>query len=235
MELCELQLPNDLRLAFCKLDEYKTSPMKKIILVLLASFTVSLGLSAQEFEGMIEFKKQEGKRIDNSVWYVKGDLVRVDEFEPGTRILKGCRLINTKDQTAKYLDHKAKTWTEMILTMSDAPQGVTVSESKNTKEILTYKTSEYMMRFPVDTMQLNYWVNFGKFGFFRPALKFMAFDNVFYEYYWQLPAKDNMMPMLVTRTNAKGEETGRLEVTRIDKKVIDAKLFDIPAGYSEKK
>ena len=56
--------------------------MKKLVLVALTIFSVSLGLSAQDFEGIIEFKKQEGSNVENMVWYVKGDLVRVDQFDP---------------------------------------------------------------------------------------------------------------------------------------------------------
>lgn len=209
--------------------------MKKLILVVLSSLTVSVGITAQDFEGILEFKKQEGAAVDNSVWYVRGDMVRIDEFEPNSRILKSCYLINNKAGTAQYVNHKAKTWENAIQTLQEERTGCTVEETDNTKEMFTYKTNEYTVKNANGTVQLSYWLNFGKFGFFRPALKWVAFDNVFYDYFWVLPAKDNMMPMLVVKTNEKGEETGRLEVTRIEKRTVDAKLFDIPAGYSEKK
>lgn len=206
--------------------------MKNLLLSMFILFTI--GATAQDFEGMIEFKKQEGTVIENTVWYVKGDLVRIDEFEPGSRLLKSAYIINTKDSSIVYLDHKAKTTsriTEHVL--FKIPVEYKVEETKNTQELQTYKTTEHVIKTGGDST-FNYWVSAGKFGFFKTALFLYGPQNHYLEFYSALKPKDNSMPLLVTKTNGKGEETGRYEVTRIEKRPMDENLFAVPADYKTK-
>lgn len=205
--------------------------MKNFLITLLLSFAIHV-VYAQDFEGIVEFKLQEGTAIENSVWYVKGDMVRVDEFETGTRVLKGCYLINTKDSSIRYLDHKAKIATAFTRLVPFILIGTTVETTKNTKEVLTFKTTESVVKLPGDST-LSYWMNNGKFGFFKTAAKLMGPLNTYFNYYWVLDPKDGSMPMLVIKKNSKGEETGRLEVIRIEKRDIDEKLFAVPADYKQ--
>ena len=39
--------------------------------------------------------------------------------------------------------------------------------------------------------------------------------------------------MLSVQTDLTGKETGRLEVTKITKKVVDPTMFDVPKGYNK--
>lgn len=207
--------------------------MKKLLLLPLFSL-LSCALFSQSFEGIIEFKIQEGTTTENSVWYVKDNMVRIDEFEPGSRVLKGCYLINTKDSSWKYLNHKDKTvkspsgWGG-----SSIPSGCTSEQTKQSKEILDYKTSETILKTPGDSVTFSYWLNTGKFGFFNPALTILGTKNTFLYYYWALSPKENTMPLLVVKKNAKGEETGRFEAIRIEKRTIDVNLFNVPADYKQ--
>lgn len=190
-------------------------------------------VNAQDFEGMIEFKKQEGTKVENTTWYVKGDLVRIDEFEPGSRLLKSAYIINTKDSTMTFIDHKAKTYQSGLPVKTPAtPVGCTVTETKNSKELQTYKTTEYTIKTPGDTAY-SYWMTSGKFGFFKSSVSILGAQNNYFNYYWALDPKAGAMPMLITKSNGKGEETGRLEVTRIEKRSLDANLFVVPADYKK--
>lgn len=204
--------------------------MKNFVLITGFFLLCIPSITAQDFEGIIEFKLQEGSKQETSVWYVKGDMVRIDEFAPGTRILKGCYIINTKENSAKYLDHKAKTWSGVIITQSPADES-TVTEIDSTLEFHSYKASKCIVK--TDSLQMTYWINRGRFGFFNPALRFIAHQNDFYEYFWHLPSSENAMPMLVTKKNSAGVETGRFEVIRIEKREIDANLFNVPVGYKQ--
>jgi len=204
--------------------------MKNLLSSLFLLFT--LGTAAQDFEGMIEFKKQEGTSIENTVWYVKGDLVRIDEFEPGSRLLKSARIINTKDSSVTYIDHRAKTYKSNTPAITPViPVGCTVTETKNTKELQIYKTTEFTLKTPGDSANYSFWMTSGKFAFFKTAAWLYGADNSYIKYYWALDPKAGSMPMLVTRSNPSGVETGRFEVTRIEKRSLDANLFVVPADY----
>jgi hypothetical protein len=206
--------------------------MKNALLFLFALFTI--GVSAQDFEGVIEFKKQEGKVIENTTWYVKGNLVRIDEFEPDSRLLISACIINTKDSSLTYINHRAKTYQHNMPAMLPAIiLGTTVQETKNTKDLHTYKTTETTVKLPGDTVNYSYWMASGKFAFFKTAIWLYGASNSFFNYYWALEPKSGSMPLLVTKSNSKGAETGRFEVTRIEKRDLDANLFTVPADYKQ--
>lgn len=204
--------------------------MKKFLLFTLSLLSCAV-IHAQDFEGIVEFKQQEGTSVETFVWYVKGDMVRIDEFETGSRVLKSCYLINTKDSSVRYLDHKAKTSAAFRRIATAVPSAATVQETKNDKELHTYKVTESIVK--VQDTSFSYWMNSGKFGFFKPAVKLLGNQNMYFRYYWALDPKDNSMPLLITRQNSKDEETGRYEVTRIEKRTIDANLFTVPSDYKQ--
>lgn len=205
--------------------------MKKLLL-LPVFLLFSCALFSQNFEGIVEFKKQEGTKTETSVWTIKGDMVRVDEFEPGSRVLKGCYLINTKDSTVRYLNHKEKTVSNHGIIKAAIPVGTTTEETKNNKEIQTYKTTENVVKTSGDS-SFSYWISTGKFGFFKTAAYLLGPQNTYINYYWALNPGENTMPILVQRKNGKGEETGRFEAIRIEKRTIDANLFNVPADYKQ--
>lgn len=205
--------------------------MKNILFTLLLLLSISV-VSAQDFEGIIEFKTVEGKESFTNVWYIKGDRVRIDHFEPGSRVLISCDLINIKDSSVMWLDHKTKTFGQMLNKMvaTGLPIGTTIETTKNEKEILTYKATESIVKAPTETF--NCWVSSGNFSFFRPAVVAAALFTDYNECFLALDVKEGSMPLIVIRKNAAGEETGRCEAIRIEKRSLDENLFAIPAGYT---
>lgn len=207
--------------------------MKQLLMSALVLVLAGSTASAQDFEGIVEFKKQEGTVIETTVWYVRGNMVRIDEFEPGSRMLKSCYLINTKDSSVRYLDHKAKTASKYVGAKAKIPVGCRVENTKNTQELWTYKTTETVVQPNADST-FRYWIHSGRFAFFRTAAYLVGPANSYLNYYWALEPKDNAMPMLITRENAAGKETGRLEVIRVEKRTIDEHMFNVPADYTNR-
>lgn len=204
--------------------------MKNLLFALVLLF--GLRINAQGFEGIIDFTITEGTSTEKTTWYVKGDSVRVDYFYATNSMVRSCYLINTKTNNCVQLNHSAKTQEEVIMTMEQS-RDVKVDTTENAKDFFNYKTRETIVK-PNDADELHYWTNSGDFLFYRNALAWIAFDNVFYNYFWYLPNQTTAMPMLVTRTNASGTETGRLEVTRIEQRKLNAALFTMPADYKKR-
>lgn len=205
--------------------------MFRTLILLVTLFTFSV-VHAQDFEGIIEFKTTTGTNTESSVWYVKDNRVRVDVFEPGTRMLKGCHLINTNDSSIQYLDHKAKTFGRELTTAISVRVDTKVTKSEGSKEILTYEATESTITYN-DGSGYSCWISGNKFGFFRTAIRILGGNNDYYAAYWSLNPEEGAMPLLMIRKNAKGEETGRFEAVRIEKRSIDAALFNIPADYKQ--
>ncbi|GAB4151204.1 MAG: hypothetical protein Fur0041_23420 [Bacteroidia bacterium] len=207
--------------------------MKYLMSVIFSVFAANM-LFAQGFEGILEFKEQSGTEVQNSVFYIKGDKVRIDEFKPGTRMIVQSNIIDTKSGTVTLLDHVNKTW--ITKTVTDKPAALKdgqVSNSKNSKEYFGYKCREYAVKSASGGNTISIWATSGNFYFFPHFIELTGKSDFFPAYYLSLGLKDGSMPMLITETDAQGKELSRTEVTRLDKKTLDDALFAIPRDFRQ--
>ncbi|MCX6310792.1 MAG: DUF4412 domain-containing protein [Bacteroidetes bacterium] len=210
--------------------------LRKIIALLILTLGFSAYTSAQNFEGIIEFKKQIGTTSTDYVYYVKGDKVRIDEFSPGTRTVDEIFILDTKANTFIYLNSVRKQWGMRVTSESSvAPAGCIASTTKATKEIFGYKCAEQLVTNEKDNTQISFFVAPGKFAFFAPMVKLMNQQENFSTYLMAVALKDGSMPLLAVEKDLNGLEKGRLEVTRLEQKVLAGGLFEIPKDYTEVK
>lgn len=208
----------------------------RFVFFLLVLFPVFATLKAQNFEGVIEFKKQTGPDVVNYLYYVKGDKVRIDEFTPGTRTVSGSFIVDTKTGSMIFLSPDRKLWgTRVQKGAAAAPAGAVASTTKATKTLFGYKCSEQVVTHAADSTQISYWIAPGKFNFFLPMLKLLNRQENFSTYYFALTVKEGAMPLLAVEKDLNGNEKSRLEVTRLEQKVLTEGLFEIPKDYTEVK
>lgn len=210
--------------------------MNKFLKVIAFAFTAILpaAVSAQSFEGVIEFKKMTENDTTGYVYYIKGNNVRIDEIGARSKKVEGSFLIDTKAGTMKFLSHDRKTWGEHKSGAAPAVGGKpVVTKTTNVKMLHGYKCTEYVVKNADENASISFWIASGKFNFFKPMLKLLNRKEKFATYYPLLPVKDGAFAMLAVQNNNAGKETGRLEVTRLEKKAVDGALFAIPKDYSE--
>ncbi len=210
--------------------------LRKIALLLILFTGSALLSSAQNFGGIIEFKKQTGKDISNYVYYVKGDKVRIDEFTAGTRTISGTFIVDTKAGTMIFLDPDRKLWGSRAQKgLPVAAAGCVVTSTKEMKEMFGYKCTEQVVKNVTDSTQISYYIAPGKFTFFTPMMKLLNRQEKLSTYFFALTLKDGYMPLLAIEKNLNGVEKGRLEVTRLEEKMLDDGMFSIPKDYTEVK
>jgi hypothetical protein len=205
--------------------------MKKILTLCVAA-SCSINGFTQSFEGTIEFKQQTTLDTQSYIYYIKGDKVRIDNISK-VRKVEGSFIIDLKDNKMIFLSHERKLWGEqqspMAATVNGKPE---VTKTKNTKTIQGFKCTEYVVKNKDENTQISFWIASGKFDFFDRLLKVLNRKDKPAVYYQQITGlPDGDFPFLAVESPMDGKERGRLEVTKIDKKVIDAKMFEIPAGY----
>lgn len=204
------------------------------LLLFLLGFTFIA--TAQNFEGIIEFKKVTGKTEINYVYYVKENKVRVDEFTQGTRTVEGSFIIGLKDSSMIYLNHARKMWGTRSQNISGAaPAGCVASSTKKSKEIFGYKCVEQIVKNVADSSQISFFIAPGKFVFFTPMMKLLNRKEHFATYLLSVPMKEGSMPFLAIEKDLAGNEKGRLEVTRLEQKALAEGLFDTPKDYTQVK
>ncbi len=192
--------------------------------------------SAQNFGGVINFKKQSGTVPTNCTYYVKGDKVRFDEYKPGTKTLAESFIMDIKAGTMIYMDPARKLFgTQKQSGNSIAAAGCMVTTTKDMKDFLTYKCTEQLVKNVGDSTQIDFLIAPGKFAFFMPMLKMINSREKFSTYYLAMTNPDGSMPVLAIMKDLKGVEKERMEVTKIESKVVTDDVFNVPADYTEQK
>lgn len=216
----------------------KSYPMKKSLLKIVSVVTIMIAFaasaSAQAFEGVIEFKKQTTSDTTNYIYYVKGNNVKIDEIGSKSHKVEGTFLVNMDEKTMISLNHERK----LYLTNNNPPAPVikgtcVVKKGQNVKNLQGYKCVEYTVTNQEEGAIITYWLADGKFTFFEKMLRQLNRKDKSSVYFLQIPDVKNMFPMLSVQTDLTGKETGKLEVTKITKKVIEETMFEIPKGYNK--
>lgn len=206
----------------------------KIVTIVVVMFSFSLTTLAQSFEGVIEFKKISTTDTTNYVYYIKDNIVRIDEIGSKSHKVEGTFLVDMNAKTTKSLNHERKLYMDQATPSAPVIKGTcTVKKGQNVKNLQGYKCTEYVVTNNEEGTIITYWLADGKFTFFDKLLNQMNRKDKSAVYFLQIPNVKNMFPMLSVQTDLAGKETGRLEVTKITKKVVDPTMFDIPKGYNK--
>ncbi|MBI3502615.1 MAG: DUF4412 domain-containing protein [Bacteroidetes bacterium] len=207
--------------------------MKKnfsIALCLLSSY-----LFSQSFEGTIEFKKKTLTDTVNYVYYVKGDKVRLDEIGSKSKKVEGSFLIDLKTSSMVSLSHDRKLYIEQAPGTPPVVNGKPeVKKTGNTKKVLGQNCTEYVVKNPDEKVQVTYWLANGNYTFFSKLLKILNRKDKSAVYFQQLTGVEGTFPFLSSQVNlATNEEEVKMEVTKVDKKTVDASMFEIPKDYQK--
>ncbi|MBI4947422.1 MAG: DUF4412 domain-containing protein [Bacteroidetes bacterium] len=213
--------------------------MKKLFISTLFVLPMTIGSvfnsSAQSFEGTIAFKKQTPADTVNYVYYIKGDKVRLDEISSRSKKVEGSFIIDLKTNSMISLSHDRKLYMEQA---SSTPAVITgkpeVKKTGNTKTIQGMKCTEYVVKNTEEKIQVTYWMASGNFDFFFKLLKILNRKDKSSVYILQLTGVDGMFPFLSSLINLEtNTEEVRLEVTKVEKKSLDANMFEIPKDYAK--
>lgn len=202
-----------------------------------ASLTVffAYNLLAQSFEGTIEFTRKTTIDTTKYTYHVKGDMVRIEEIGSNGQVA-GIMIVNTKENKAKSLSPDRKLYMELespnkkFITIDNSE----VKKGKSTKTIAGYKCDEWTVSNKEQNTAITYYLSKENFDFFEGLLIALNRKDKFATYYQQLPETKSTFPFLaIEKDLSTGKEKGKLEVTKVTKKAIDSKLFEIPADYKK--
>lgn len=209
--------------------------MKKHFYSILAVLLIISGaVTAQNFEGVVEFKKITQTDTMYYTYYVKGDLVKLDEIGKKSKKVEGSFIVNTKEQSTKVLSHNRKLWSEQTKSAPNNPSGKCEStKTKTTKTINGYKCTEYIVKNTEESTIVKYYAAESGFGFFLPLVNTLNRRDKFSLYFKKIPESDKIFPLLSIMTNMDGTEKERMEIIKIEKKAIDDKIFEIPTDYKK--
>ena len=186
------------------------------------------------FQGVIEFTKATTFDTTSYVYYVKGDMIRIDEITSDKKIA-GILIVNTKTYKSTSLSPDRQVYMELksgnsnLITIKD----VEIIKGKQTKTIAGYKCKEVVVKNKEQNTQITYYLAKDNFHFFEGMLLALNRKDKFSTYFQQLSDVQNTFPFRAIETDLNGKARGSLNVVKVTKKDIEDYLFEIPDGYTK--
>lgn len=186
------------------------------------------------FEGTITFIQSNGIDTSYYEYYVKGNKVKVDNFDPKTKNVEGTFLIDISTKKMTALSPVRKIYFDQPSGAPVKPTGTPkAAKTNNTKKINGYTCTEYVVVNGDEGTKIHFWLAKGRFDFFADMLKILNRKDKFSEYYLQIPSIQGMFPMLATQEDLSGNIKGEMKAQKMDKTTVSDDTFSIPAGYKE--
>jgi hypothetical protein len=209
--------------------------MKHFLATASLTLFFAANLLAQGFEGTIEFTRKTTIDTTKYTYLVKGDMVRIEEVGSNGQIA-GIMIVNTKENKAKSLSPDRKLYMELesANTKFVTINGSEVKKGKAPKTIAGYKCDEWTVSNKEQNTTITYYLAKENFDFFEGLLIALNRKDKFATYYQQLPETKSTFPFLaIEKDLSTGKEKAKLEVSKVTKKTIDPKLFEIPSDYKK--
>ena len=207
--------------------------MKKHILVLFLFSAISVISIAQPFEGVMDFNKISAVDTIKYRYYVKGNNVRIEEMNK-KGVIAGIMLVDLVKGNILALSPDRKMYMEAPALSKPIITGkVEVNKTSGTKIINGYTCKLWRMRNKAENTEVSYWVAEDKFDFFNGLLKVLNRKDKLSVYFMQAPTVVGAMALEATERNLLRDFKNAIVTTKIEKKVLDASLFSIPAEYKK--
>jgi len=208
--------------------------MKKVYFVISILTFISSATFGQSFEGTIDFTQVNGTDTSLYKYYVKGNNVRVDNFDTRTKNNEGTFLIDlsTKKLTALspvrkiYFDQPSGT----PIKATGTPK---VTKTSNVKKINGYSCTEYDVTDAEEGLKISYWMASGHFEFFVGMLQILNRKDKYSEYFLEIPNTQGMFPMFSEQWDLQGNKKGSMKAHGVTKAPQSDEVFKIPPGYKE--
>ncbi|MBI3004999.1 MAG: DUF4412 domain-containing protein, partial [Ignavibacteriales bacterium] len=199
-------------------------------------------VSAQQFEGIIELQ-MKGPNMDTPTpmkYMVKGDLVRTESQTPRGEF---AMIMNVKERRMIMLMPQMKSYMER--TIDSLPASAAggkkpeFTKTGKTEKILGYDCDQYIVK--EENRETEVWAAQGLGTFMRPRMggpmgggrSGMGGGGQMSAAWEEEIRAKGFFPLRTVTKNAGGEEESRMEVTKIEKKNLDASLFKAPEGWQK--
>ena len=185
-----------------------------------------------QFEGVIAFRKITGSDTVQYVYYVKGNLVRIDELTKHTGIVSGSLIANLDKSSIVSLNRERKIFMDYKPTGA-APVGFQpqVTPLESVAAVAGVKCKGFELKNPTDGTVVTYSIGSNNCGFVKKLLALLQRKDKISVYFQLLKEANDGFPFLAVMKDAAGKVDTRLEVTQFTAKSIDAGLFAIPADF----
>jgi hypothetical protein len=223
--------------------------MKRILLTILATASLTAGSAFAQFEGQIDMKitGQGGMTGTGKVFVSKvGSRTEMD-MESARMPIHMTTLMRFSTPDVMYLiNDKAKTYSE-VDTKQAREQAAKMAGDKDkqpysvkvlgSEKLLGYSTKHVLLSRPGDKSEMEAWTTKDLLGLSYESMKGLMRRGAQDEGAMMKALKDagaeGFFVKMVTREKGKTEPLTTMELTKVEKKSLPASMFEVPAGYAK--
>jgi len=192
-----------------------------------------LQVYAQNFEGEILFVKQSHKDTSYISFKIKGEKVRYEELNKNLQI-DNYTIVDLSQKNIFTINPKRKLYVDLpVYQWKDEPDTMNfdISKTGNYKVIKGFKCFQWRVLNKKEDTEIQFWAADDRFEFFSKFLILINQSEKISQYYLNIPEIYGKMPLESVERSLLREMRMRLEVVSIEKKTMQAALFEIPSGY----
>lgn len=205
--------------------------MKKLKNIGIAFLLAFIAFQVNAFEGVITWKETKRNVSMTKKMYVKGDMVRIETYKPGsTTELKGVKIVDMAKGVVTALIPSRKLYFEVQPKEDGHDEDVTGKATGKSTKVLGYDCKEFMAS-SSNGNTVTFQCATGDFSFFSKLIHVMGKDDPMDVFFEKLGQKE-AIPLKAEEKNATGTVVFTREATNIEKKALEDSLFQIPTDYS---
>jgi len=203
-------------------------------LFFLLALTVHAESNLQKFEGSINLKKETVYDTTFVTIQVKGDLVRLDEFD-SKKIIISILIINLENEKVLALSPKRKLFYELKPNRGNQPskEDITVLKTENRMVLDGYSCRQVRVKSISRDSETAFWVAQNNFVFFKSMNKILKNIKTDINIFSYFPDTSGIFPMLTVERTLLRKEKMNVLVTGIKEVVLSENLFKVPRDYQK--
>jgi hypothetical protein len=210
---------------------------KRLIIIpfiIFATFTVRALPKVQKFEGSINLKKETVFDTSFVTIRVKGDQVRLDEYD-SKRNLVSIYILNLVSEEVLALSPKYKLFYELRPTRAiQFPNDDTITTRTENRMILEgHSCCQMRVKSISRDTEVAFWVTGNNFEFFKAMNKILRRVKPDINIFSYFPDIHGAFPMLTVERTLLRKERMKVLVTGITELPLSENLFRIPLGYQK--
>ena len=189
--------------------------------------------SPTDFSGKIHFKQTKGSAQMSYNYFVKGEMIRVEEFNEDDKLV-GTHLVNIKKKDHLVISPERKLFLKPKKRRSPANLEIDVTKPTNKKTILGFDCFEVIAVNQQQDRKIVYWITKDNYSFFKPLIATLNRKDKQQLYFQKIKGMENCIPLKVTEyVISTGKPISTSKVLSIDSKSLEDSLFMVPESYSE--
>ena len=206
--------------------------MKRVLYLATIALALPILTCAQGFEGSIFFTRSNQTDVVKYAYHVKGDKVRIDEYNEDSEKVIGTLLVDLTKGELLALSHPRQLFMERQNRNYDPgiEKFVAVS-SANKKNIMGRTCQQVRVKNTDANREISYWVAEGEFDFFPKLMNVLKRKDNFATYYMQIPDTEGKMPIHATERDLMRNQKGILAIDKIEEREMIAEMFEVPKDY----